>query len=140
MIDLSKVLEYSPYDNKCPSPFGFRISQEKEEDLFYDKMFVEYPHESSKLENKLVSAIEDENIHTIVFSGASGSGKTTFLKNFFRNREDSFSCQFFNFIEKPSVIDSDNCFRTSVLNAIGGVLSKNVASIFINLILSSGAI
>lgn len=130
-LSIDTVLEYSPYDNKCPSPFGKRKSPKEEEDLFYkSKIFVEYPLECSKLENELSFYVEDANTHTIIFAGASGSGKTTFLKNFFRKKNDIYFCQFINLLDNPSILNSEDCVRTSVLNAICRIFDKEVARIF----------
>lgn len=130
-LSMDTVLEYSPYDNKSPSPFGLRKSPKEEEYLFYkSKMFVDYPPASSKLKNELATDVEDENTHTIIFSGASGSGKTTFLKDFFRNREDIYTCQFINLLDNPATLDSEECIRISILNAIGEVFNKEVARLF----------
>lgn len=130
-LSINTVIEYSPYDNKCPSPFGRRKSPKEEEDLFYSsELFVKYPVESSKIQNELSTKVEDKNIHTLIFYGASGSGKTTFLKYFFREKADSYNCHFINLLDNPAVLDSDECVRTTIMNAIGNVFTKEVARQF----------
>ena len=130
-ISIDTVLEYTPYDNKCPSPFGIRYSEEEEENLFYEnKLFVDYPPACDGLKLELVKHIKDETIHAIIFSGTSGSGKTTFLKHFFRIQKKDILCHFINLLEKPTIIDNDECVRNSITYTTGSIFSKEVASKF----------
>ncbi len=128
-LSINTLLEYTPYDNKCPSPFGRRINEETEENKFYDnELFVPYPSTCSKLYNELKDSIEDESTHSIVFSGASGSGKTTFLKDYFRNNKDNYICQYINLLDNPTTLIDEDCIRTSLLHLMEDVFSKDVAS------------
>ena len=130
-LSINTVLEYSPYDNKCPSPFGRRKSPKEEEELFYSsELFVHYPVESSKIQNELSAKVEDKNIHTLIFYGASGSGKTTFLKYFFREKADSYNCHFINLLDNPSVLDSDACVRITIMYALRSIFTEDVARQF----------
>lgn len=129
-LSINTVMEYSPYDNKCPSPFGLRKSTKEEQELFYNSgLFVPYTN-ISKLQNDLSSFVEDESTHTLVFFGASGSGKTTFLKDFFKNKETIYACEFINLLDNPTILDSDACVRTTILNALGHIFNKDVAGYF----------
>lgn len=135
-LSINTVMEYSPYDNKCPSPFGLRKSAKEEQELFYNNgLFVPYTN-ISKLQNELSSYVEDESTHTLVFFGASGSGKTTFLKDFFKNNENIYVCEFINLLDNPTIIDSDACVRTTIFNALGRVFNRDVAGYFYSSYLS----
>jgi len=133
-ISLNTILEYTPYDNKCPSPFGNRDKEKVEEDLFYEnKLFVEYPPYGKQLQRTIENYTNnDENTHAIVFSGASGSGKTTFLKNHFREqeRENKCKCYYINLLDRPTEINSEQCIRTSILNGLGASFKKETAKAF----------
>ena len=71
-LSINTLLEYTPYDNKCPSPFGLRSNEKEEEEKFYrNGLFVEYPTACDKLKKELEECIEDESTHSIVFSGST---------------------------------------------------------------------
>lgn len=130
-LSINTLLEYTPYDNKCPSPFGLRINEKSEADKFYDnELFVEYPDSCLKLKKDFSDCIEDEGTHSIVFSGASGSGKTTFLKDFFRKNKKKYSSQYINLLDNPATLVDEECIRTSLLNLLCEEFSKNVAGLF----------
>lgn len=130
-LSINTLLEYTPYDNKCPSPFGIRVNEKEEAEKFYENgLFVAYPSICDKLKNELEYCIEDESTHSIVFSGASGSGKTTFLKDYFRNNKEKYMCQYVNLLDNPTTLVDEECIKTSLMNLMGEVFSKDVAGLF----------
>lgn len=130
-LSINTLLEYTPYDNKCPSPFGLRSNEKEEEEKFYrNGLFVEYPTACDKLKKELEECIEDESTHSIVFSGSSGSGKTTFLKDYFRNNNEKYLCQYINLLDNPATLFDEECIRTSLMNLLVDVFSKDIAKMF----------
>ena len=125
------LLEYTPYDNKCPSPFGIRDSEKEEEKKFYENhLFVDYPHSSDKFRDDLSTYIEEPSIHLITFSGSSGSGKTTFLKDFFRKKGEEYHYVYINLVEYPSPLGNDETVATTLKDGLKFLLSKDVARSF----------
>lgn len=125
------LLEYTPYDNKCPSPFGIRDSEKEEEKNFYENhLFVDYPHSSDKFRDDLSTYIEEPSIHLITFSGSSGSGKTTFLKDFFRKKGEEYHYVYINLVEYPSPLGNDETVATTLKDGLKFLLSKDVARSF----------
>lgn len=126
---IKTLLEYTPYDNKCPSPFGIRENENDEEEKFYSNhLFVDYPQACKKIRNDLSKYIEEQTIHLIIFSGSSGSGKTTFLKNYFRNKKEEYHSRYVNLVEYPSPIGNDRIIATTLKAGLKTLLSKNVAN------------
>lgn len=127
---LKTLLEYTPYDNKCPSPFGLRAEESEEENRFYDNnLFVDYPESCNYLRDKLSDYIDEQIIHLIFFSGSSGSGKTTFLKNYFRIKKDEYNSRYINLVEYPSAIGNDNIVTTTLKAGLKLIFSRNVAKL-----------
>ena len=118
-MDIKTVLEFSPFDNKRLSPFG---SNNPTED-FYKYYFVDYPAYAQKLEANILTTI-DKNTNTILFYGASGSGKTTFLHQLSRKYKDKYRFHFLNLIEKPSLVDYKDCIRTALLGQLYNIFNK----------------
>lgn len=127
---IKTLLEYTPYDNKCPSPFGIRDDEDKEEEKFYsNNLFIDYPVACDKFRDDLSDYIEEQTIHLITFSGSSGSGKTTFLKNFFRNKKE-FLCKYINLVEYPSRLGNNETVATTLKGGLKSLFSKDVAKTF----------
>lgn len=127
-LSINTLLEYTPYDNKCPSPFGLRVNEKEEAEKFYlNGLFVAYPSTCDLLKKELEDCIEDESTHSITFSGASGSGKTTFLKDYFRNNKGKYIYQYINLIDNPATLANEDCIRTSLMNLLGDIFTKDVA-------------
>lgn len=118
-MDIKTVLEFSPFDNKRLSPFG---SNNPIED-FYMYYFVDYSADAQKLEANILSTI-DKNTNTILFYGASGSGKTTFLHQLSRKYKDEYRFHFLNLIEKPSLVDYKDCIRTALLGKLYEIFNR----------------
>lgn len=127
---IKTLLEYTPYDNKCPSPFGIRGTEHEEEEKFYsNNLFVDYPEACERFSDKLSDYIEEQTIHLIIFSGSSGSGKTTFLKNFFRN-EKEYHCEYINLVEYPSPLGNYETVSSTLKSRLKSLFSKDVAKSF----------
>ena len=125
---LITFLEYTPYDNKCPSPFGIRDSEKEEEEKFYlNHLFVDYPKACDKFRDELSTYIKEQTIHLITFSGSSGSGKTTFLKDFFRKKSREFNSRYINLVEYPSPLGNNETVATTLKDGLKCLLSKDVA-------------
>lgn len=125
---IKTLLEYTPYDNKCPSPFGIREKENDEEEKFYShNLFVDYPESCDKLRNHLSDYIDEQTIHLITFSGSSGSGKTTFLKNYFRNRKNEYHCGYVNLVEYASTLGNDETISTTLKSGLKSLFTKDVS-------------
>lgn len=121
-MDIRTVLEYSPYDNKRITPFGDQGDTEKGKKYFMDNFFVDYPKPTKDiLELELQNTINGID-GTILFYGASGSGKTTFLNYFADSHSNDFFFHFVNLIEKPSPADHERCIRTAILSKLCKIL------------------
>lgn len=124
---IKTLLEYTPYDNKCPSPFGIRGAENEEEEKFYtNNLFVDYPKDCESFREKLSEYIDEQTIHLITFSGSSGSGKTTFLKNFFRNKKE-YHCKYINLVEYPSALGNYETVATTLKSGLKSLLTRSVA-------------
>lgn len=127
---IKTLLEYTPYDNKCPSPFGIRENEKDEEEKFYfNHLFVDYPEACDKLRNDLSDYIDEQTIHLITFSGSSGSGKTTFLKNYFRNKKNECHCKYVNLVEYASPLGNDETIATTLKSGLKSIFTKKVSKI-----------
>jgi len=120
------VLNYSPYDVKVPLPYGID-TKEVAEDFFFENFFVEYPEATKKLMINLQCAIEEEWINVINFVGPGRCGKTTFLKSFFRENNQSV-CSYLNLCEKPLILENEHCFRNTVMDLLARSFDKDTAS------------
>ena len=127
---IKTLLEYTPYDNKCPSPFGLRDDEDKEEEKFYSNhLFVDYPVACEGFREKISEYIEEQTVHLIAFSGSSGSGKTTFLKNYFRNKNE-YLCKYINLVEYPSLLGNDETVATTLKDGLQSMFSPAIAKTF----------
>ena len=121
-MDIKTVLEYSPYDNKRKSPFNNNGDKKRDKEDFKFHFFVDYPDRIDYLKDKLVKVIKSESINTILFYGASGTGKTTFLNHFIEETEDEFNYHYINMIETPTPMEFEECIRETVLSGIYKIL------------------
>lgn len=96
MNTLSDFLEFSPFDNKVSSDFlrdipNISIKSDgtiDKEKAFWDKFFVEYSIVQYRSTIKdIKDAINEHNIHYVLFIGSSGTGKTTFLNYLAKNKK-----------------------------------------------------
>ncbi len=124
-MDIRTVLEYSPYDNKRKSPFIVDESFVSHESEFKKHFFVDYSEDIELLIDNLKMAINSESCNTILFYGASGSGKTTFLNYFAERERDNCDFHFINLIEQPASIEHEECVRKILLSNIYSILDNN---------------
>lgn len=123
-MDFKAILEYSPYDNKRISPFEVKNDKRLEVDSFNETFFVPYPPATETLERKLCSEIEGTT-NNIIFYGASGSGKTTFLNYFVKKYRNQYDFHFFNLIDEPSPMEYDQCIRSVLLSKLYSLLDDD---------------
>ena len=124
-MDIKTVLEYSPYDNKRKSPFIVDEAFVSHESEFKKHFFVDYSEDIELLIDNLKMAINSESCNTILFYGASGSGKTTFLNYFAERERDNCDFHFINLIEQPASIEHEECARKILLSNIYSILDNN---------------
>lgn len=123
-MDLKTVMEYSLHDNKRKSPFVIEGDASSNKAEFKKHFFVDYPDTIDLLIGKLNKAIFGESINTIIFYGASGSGKTTFLDYYAEQSSEKIDFRFINLIEEPATLDSEECIRKTVLSKIYNLVNK----------------
>ena len=120
-MDLRTVLEYSPYDNKRITPFD-TSSKEKNKKEFIDNFFVDYSkYTKETLDMSLYKTIKGIK-NTILFYGASGSGKTTYLNYFADTYLNDFVFHFINLIEDPTPTNHERCIKDSILAKLSIIL------------------
>lgn len=130
-MDIKTVLEYSPHDNKRKSPFVVDTEFVTSEAEFKKYFFVNYPETIDILIDKLIKVINGESYNTIIFYGASGSGKTTFLKYFAEQASEKIDFHFINLIEHPASMEHEECIRTVLLTKIYDALNDNEVANFL---------
>ena len=124
-MDIKTFLEYSPYDNKRISPFDNNGDKNKDKADFVSYFFVDYPDRIDYLKKKLTQYINSESTHTILFYGASGTGKTTFLNKYMEETKDLYDYHYINLIDKPTPMEYQECIRETLLSDIYEDLRSN---------------
>lgn len=127
-MDIKTVLEYSPYDNKRISPFENNGDRSKDKEDFKSHFFVEYPDRIDYLKKTLAQYINSESKNTILFYGASGTGKTTFLNYYMEETNNLYTYHYINLIDKPTPMEYEECIRATLLSDIYKDLNSNIAT------------
>ena len=123
-MNLRTVLEYSPYDNKRISPFSNNGDKEKNRSEFKEKFFVDYSkYTKDNLDNTIQQVIKG-NKNMILFFGASGCGKTTYLNYFVNSYSEDFVFHIVNLIEDATSIDYYRCIRETIINRLCELLDE----------------
>lgn len=124
-MDLKTILEYSPYDNKRVFPYEEHADGKTNTQQFDEDLFVEYPSTTRVLVDSLCKSIDDKGNSSIIFYGASGSGKTTFLNYFAHANSDNYNFHFVNLIENPTPMENDQCIREILLGQLYNILDAD---------------
>ena len=118
MDELKTSLEYSLTDNKRNSPFEIGKDAETNKEGFQKYFFVDYPDTIERLVDRMSKIINGNSNNTIIFYGASGSGKSTFLNYYAEQTEERNEFHFVNLIEYPASMDYEECIRKVLLTKI----------------------
>jgi hypothetical protein len=126
---LQEILQASPYD--ANKNMGGLLT----DDIFFDHLFVQSPS-FSELSSRLRSALESnlENIRVLLLDGFSGTGKTTFVKQFIKLDQgfDHFYVDFHSFARNVEPESEEAKARKSVERALAivdGPLSVETSSL-----------
>lgn len=125
MHNISEYFKYTPYDNKISQSIVPQYVAS--ETYFRSRFLVEFPNQAQeKVFEKLRQAIVSPNIHTVLFVGASGSGKTTYLHqmDYIQKQQhgDKYDSDFFNLIERPTTTESNSILNAAIDSKILEVL------------------
>lgn len=143
MDEIKTTLEYSLTDNKRKSPFEIGVDADTNESAFRKYFFVDYPETIEVLIDRLDKVIEGNSNNSIIFYGASGSGKTTFLNYYAEKSGNRNEFHFVNLIEYPADMDYEECIREVLLTKIYEILNatdNNVSVLLYDYIVKQEAI
>lgn len=143
MDEIKTTLEYSLTDNKRKSPFEIGVDADSDETAFKKYFFVDYPDTIDVLIDRLDKAIEGNSNNSVIFYGASGSGKTTFLNYYAEKSEKRNEFHFVNLIEYPADMDYEECIREVLLKKIYEILNatdNNVSELLYDYLVKQEAI
>ena len=143
MDEIKTTLEYSLTDNKRKSPFEIGIDADSNESGFKKYFFVDYPETIDRLIDRLDKVIDGNSNNSVIFYGASGSGKTTFLNYYAERTKLKNEFHFVNLIAFPAAMDYEECIREVLLTKIYEILNaenNNVAVLLYNYLVKQEAI